>query len=208
MAVNTDIPHFTRDPSLSSDIADQFGGGASKAEQLILASQLRQSPELAAANLLPENIERRGDFDFAAVAKAAELDDDSLIDHSWTVRGNYLTYLFEMPDGRVGKDALLIDGDSLSLPDREETPERAALRAQVSANNKVREAESEAQRIVREAREEASRIVQEAADKAKSERADEAKKAAKASGKDDDAAKKQAPNPGVRTPQRKPGDEK
>jgi hypothetical protein len=203
------IPHFTRDPSLASDIADQFGGNAARAEQLIMAASLRQSPELQAANLLPENIEARGKFSDDDVKKAADLDDDQLLPNSHTVRGQYLVYLFEMPDGRVGKDALLIDGDKLSAPDRPETPERASLRASVNANRKVREAQADADEIIAKAKEEAAQILADAAAKAEKERSDDLKEASKAIDEQEgeDSGHKPRLDPGdsgVRTPQGRP----
>jgi hypothetical protein len=154
---------------------------------LIIAANLRQSQELAAANMLPEDIDARDTYSDDDVKAAAELEDGQLVPNSATKRGRYLVYLFAMPDGRIGKDALLInDKGDLELPDRPDTPERASLRASVKAARKVDDAKQKAEEIIAKAREEAQRIIQEAAAKAEEQRRDDhAKNVKKAQEQDD-----------------------
>jgi hypothetical protein len=178
--------HFQRDRSLSADIADQFGGGAGNAEDLIEANALTRTSEFVAAQLLPgesglkpEN-RRRPDLydedgkltiDSDAVAKAAGLDADSLV--SFDVHGDYLVYAYETPDERIHKDTLVIGDDGkLENPyEGKESPARAAVKAQVEAAGKLSEARSEAQKILAKAQEEADKIKREAAEEAEQERA-------------------------------------
>jgi hypothetical protein len=175
MASTREIPGFTRDPSLASGVADQFGGGAARAEELQDAVALRQTPELAEANLLPEDIEARGQWSNEDAEEAAGLPKGTV--KGVTKRGNYLVYVYEVND-RAGKDALLIEDGELTLPDDEETPQRAALQAKAQAAAAVKDAEAEAAEIIRKAQEKAAKIVSEAAEGANEEQREAAVKTA------------------------------
>lgn len=192
--------HFTRDPSLAGDIADAFGGGGGDATALIQANTLRYPEDLSTANDLAWNQEREAALIeaaggrkhwYAEVAEAAGIEKVQAA----TLRGeDYVVFSFELPDGRIGKDVLYVDEDgALEAPEREDTPERAALRAQVQSTRHLRAARSEADTILADARAEAERILKEAADKAAEQGAE--RKAAAADAAAD--GRDEQPAPGV-----------
>lgn len=181
-------PHFVRDPSLASDIADQFGGGAGNAEQLIEANNLRYSEVLNAAQLTAPDPDRDEDFDAAAIAKVADIDEKNIVAHA--VRGNYLVFAYEAPDGRVHKEALLIEDDKLVASDEQDSPARAQIRAAVEAANAVQNARSEAEQVIADAEAKAAEIIQKASQEAEEQRAAAVADANKAAAKD---AAKDAP---------------
>lgn len=190
--------HFTRDPSLSAGIADQFGGGAGNAEQLIDANNLRYSTELVAAQMLPGDPERTAEFDHAEVAKIADLEEENLL--AFEVHGEYLVYIFEGHDGRTGKDILHIDDGDLVAPERADTPQRAALRASVEAAKAVNDAKGEADKVLADARAEAAKIIADAAAEAEATRVEAAEDAAKQAEKDEAKADKDEPKTAQSTP--------
>lgn len=162
------IPGFTRDPQLASGIADQFGGGAARAEELITAVQLRQSDALIQANLLQEDVEARGEYSNADAEKVADLPKGSV--RGVTKRGDYLVYVYEV-DGRSGKDAVRIEDGELQEPEDGDTPERVALRARAAQANIVQDAQKEASEIIAKAQAKAAELVSKAAEEGAEEQA-------------------------------------
>lgn len=186
------IPGFTRDTSLSSDIADSFGGGAARAEQMIDANAMRFSDELNEANLHVEDVDARDQFSAEDVEDVADLPEGSVL--GVTKRGNFLVYVYEVND-RVLKDALVIDGDKLVAPEQSDSPERQALRAAAKSAQTVKSAQQDAAQIIADAKEEAARLIAEAAQEAEEQRAKDAEDAAKAAAKKADADAKKASEP-------------
>src|SRR5688500_5988763 len=175
-----DITGFTRDPNLTSTLGDEFTGGTARAEQLISAVQFRETEALIAANLIPAEPLSEEDAEKwtkEKVGSAADLPAESI--RAISKRGDYLVYVFEGPDGRTGKDALRIDGDSLEADEEADTPEKAAIRASVLGAQEISRAKSEAERIIEQAREKARELVQKAAEEADETRAKLAERAAK-----------------------------
>lgn len=167
-----DPKHFERDTSLASDVADQFGGEAATAEALQEANALRFSEELIAAQLLPadeglpEDKKAHPDIDLDRDAVADKAGVDNVV--SYGVHGDYVVYAYEAPDGRIHKDVLRIESGKVQEAD-EDSPQRAAVRAQLEANKAIRDAQREAQQIIADAQAERDRIVAEAAAKAQEE---------------------------------------
>lgn len=184
-------PHFVRDPSLASDIADQFGGGAGNAEQLIEANNLRYSEDLTAAQLLAPDADREGDFDLADIASAAGLSEDDL--ESYSVRGDYVVFAYTASDGRTHKEALRIEDGKLGASDAKDSPARTQLRAAVAATNQVNDAKAKAEQIVADAEAKAAEIVAKAAADAEADRNKVAVDAAHAAAKDAEKSDKPAP---------------
>lgn len=175
-ATQNDIPHFSRDPSLKSSVADDLTANAANAENLIMAWENSQTPEQVASGLLSADKEQP-EISYADIAKAAGYVSEEQI-RGYTKRGQYLSFVFEGPGGRPEKDVLLIDDDGkLELPETSDTPQRRALRVYAESKSKVVDAEAEAARIVAEARAEADKIRTEAAQAVRDEAAAEADKA-------------------------------
>lgn len=163
MPTDTRITGFTRDPSLSSEIADLFGGAGANAEQLIELNALRYSGALYEANLHRTDPEGVKEFTRDDVAKASGYESKQILD--FAKRGGFITYVFEI-EGRVGKDALVIDDNgNLEAESAEANPRRAALQASIESQQTIQRAKEEAARILREAQEEANQQLAEAAQK-------------------------------------------
>lgn len=192
--------HFTRDPSLAGDIADAFGGGGGDATALTQANFLRFPDDLLAANDLAWNQPREAQLIEAAGSRKAwyaEVADAAGIESvkAATLRGeDYVVFSFELPDGRIGKDTLYVDENgALEAPERQDTPERAALRAQVQSTRHLRSARAEADQILADARAEAERILQQASADAAERAAEEKAKVAEANAGDRPAAPHSVP---------------
>lgn len=190
---NTEPRHFTRDTTLASQIADDFGGDAANAEALVQANSMRYSPELEAAQLLRADSEASAEYEKSEVAEAAGLPEETIV--SFDRHGDYIVYSFETPDERVHKDVLVV-GDGLEDPYDGESPQRAAIRAQLEAAHKVSTAKSEAEDILTKAREEADRIIAEAAQKAQEQRGETVAAAVKADSERRSAAQDQGGDDG------------
>lgn len=180
-----DPRHFTRDTSLASEVADQFGGEAANAEALQEANALQFSEDLIAAQLLPADEgqpdekkahpELAEKLDRAAVAKKASVDEVV----SYGIHGDYVVYAFETPDGRLHKDVLrIVDGEVQEAD--EDSPQRAQIRAQLEADQAIRAARSEADEIIREAEAKRAEILKEAAEEAQKARDEKVAEAAEA----------------------------
>ncbi len=85
----------------TSDLADGFGAGEVRAEELIAASKQSVSPELRAAQLLDRNEEATAELDWDKAAKACGVKPDAVLDAA--VRGDYVVLVVEGEDGRTGK---------------------------------------------------------------------------------------------------------
>lgn len=150
------------DPSVTASAAgDSFGGGTGNAELLVAANQLRYSEHLEAANLHAPDAEEKKNVSKADVEAAAGVE---VLDYA--VRGPYVTVVYEGAQGRVGKLTLHYDREdgTLERAETEDTPELAALRAQIEAGSKVEEAKREAQRLIEDAQAAAAKIAADAAD--------------------------------------------
>lgn len=182
------------DPALvAASAGDAFGGGSGNAELLIAANQLRWSPHLEAANLNVIDAPATEALDRDAVVSAIGVDEALVL--SYAVHGNYVVAVVGPPDGRLTKIPLHLGSDgALERAELEDTPEIAALRAQVEAQGQIEDAKREAERIIAEAQAKANRIAQEAAAEAQ-ERA--AQQAIESSAEAEDAAAEEAATPGT-----------
>lgn len=167
---------FQRDPNAGAHLAAQFGSGAGTAEQVIEANSLRFSNELVAANSLPVDAEASKEVDRGQLASAAGVEEGDILDVA--VRGNYVTYVYSDSTGRVHKNVVQRDGDSLSAVDESSDPRRARIAAQAQAARQVQEARSEAEKIIAEAQEKAAKMVAEAAQKSQEQASETQQKAA------------------------------
>lgn len=160
------------DPTAAADLANEFGASAGNAEELINANNLRYSEDLTAANMLPLDQKATEKLDSDKIAKTADVDEVL----GYAVRGKYVVYVAESPDGRTYKDVLVRDGDKLNQPEDDNSPQRAEFRARAEAAQSVREAKAEGEKILAEARQEANETIakaqQEAEEKAAEARSD------------------------------------
>lgn len=189
------------DPSAAAELADRYGDGAGNAEALIEANAARFSQELVAAQLLAIDYEASEELDLEKVGKAADLSDGAVV-RSAAVRhgqddasGGYVTLVYEA-NGRLGKAALVRDGDKLENPSAEVRSSadvhRAALHADVTARQRAAEAIAEAEAQAAQAKEKALAEAQKEIEKAQADarkiREDavrDAEKASKAADKGD-----------------------
>jgi hypothetical protein len=155
--------YLKNDPALlASTAGDAFGGGSGNAELLIAANQLRWSPHLEAAQLVPADKDATLALDRDDVVKAVDMDSDLVL--SYAVHGRYVVVVVGPPRGRLHKVPLHLSPDgALERAEQQDTPEIAALRAQIEAQGEVEEAKREAERIIAEAQAKANEIAAKAA---------------------------------------------
>lgn len=87
-----------------AELADQFGTGDARAENLIAESRARYRGDLGKAQLKQVDDEATAALDKGAVAKAAGCKQADLA--SATVRGDYVVYLIDDGEGRPEKGAI------------------------------------------------------------------------------------------------------
>jgi hypothetical protein len=87
----------------TSELADGFGAGEIRAEDLIAASRERYTAELRAAQLLDRDEQATAELDWDKAAKACSVDPEAVLDAS--VRGDYIILVVEGADGRTYKVA-------------------------------------------------------------------------------------------------------
>jgi hypothetical protein len=147
---------------LASSAGDAFGGGSGNAELLIAANQLRWSEHLEAANLNVIDADATSELDRDEVIDAAGVDGELV--HGYAVHGNYVIVVAGPPDGRLSKIPLHLNSDgSLERAEQQDTPEIAALRAQVAANAEIEDAKRQAEKIIADAVAKANEIAAKAA---------------------------------------------
>lgn len=147
---------------LASNAGDAFGGGSGNAELLIAANSLRWSPHLEAANLNVIDADATAELDRDDVVAAAGV--DPALVHSYAVHGNYVIVVAGPADGRLSKIPLHLNDDgSLERAEQDDTPEIAALRAQVAANSEIEDAKRQAEKIIADAMAKANEIAAKAA---------------------------------------------
>lgn len=190
-------PH---DPALlASTAGDAFGGGSGNAELLIAANQLRWSPHLEAAQLVPADKDATAALDRSAVVEAVGMDDDLVL--SYAVHGRYVVAVVGPPNGRLAKVPLHLSSDGeLERAEPQDTPEIAALRAQIEAQGEVEAAKREAERIIADAQAKANQIAAKAAADAQEATAQRAIDANEADDADDGSGAEPDPAQGAATP--------
>ena len=183
------------DPALVASAAgDAFGGGSGNAELLIAANQLRWSQHLEAAQLNVADADATAELDRADVVGAIGVDDKLV--HSYAVHGSYVVVVVGPADGRLSKIPLHIGEDGgLERAELEDTPEIAALRAQVQAQAQVEDAKRQAERIIADAQQRANEIAQKAASEAQERAAQQAAEASTSA--DEEAAADEAVSAGT-----------
>jgi len=104
-----------------NELADKFGQGTGRAEDLIQANRTRFAGLLGAAQLKQVDAEATEELKEADVAKSAGVDGDDLL--GYTVRGDTVVYSYVDHDngGRVEKGAILADsvGKAASTAEKE-----------------------------------------------------------------------------------------
>lgn len=86
----------------TADLADGFGVGEVRAEELIAASKQSVSPELRTAQLLERDEVATAELDWDKAAKACGVEPDAVLDAA--VRGDYVVLVVESDeDGRPYK---------------------------------------------------------------------------------------------------------
>lgn len=92
-----------------TELADKFGQGTGRAEQLIDASRARYQGDLGKAQNLPVDEEASEELrdDLSGLAKTVEVDEKRIITAS--VRGPYALYVYADSTGREVKEAVPLE---------------------------------------------------------------------------------------------------
>lgn len=130
----------------AANLADEFGTGGGDADKMIQHSRSRYRGDLGTAMLIEadESVE----VDLEAVAKKAKV--DKVL--SAKVRGPYVTFVYELADGRVAKSHIGLDELSSKAVEDAESPEekQAAKAVKKAAEKAEKEGKAEAKAEAKE----------------------------------------------------------
>lgn len=127
----------------AAELADRFGTGEARAEDLIAAQQAAMSQQLRAAQLLPRDRSASAELDWEKAAKACGVDADSVIDAA--VRGSYVVVVYEDEAGRDHKAVGLASDAGVEAQEVSRGAKRAQ-RAAESADEQGGDDEGEAKK--------------------------------------------------------------